>query len=274
MAEKDLNKFGETGITKKEKEQIILLKQQELSLKNREISAIENRNKNIRILLVFLICLVFFVTGFGIFAIRYIISSRSDSSSNIDNGKLAAIQSTNTALVSTMTAVKENENLIDVPIYATESNHVTIEEIPTNTVAPTQTQYPTNTPMINTTSDTILEVGEPWIEDGKLLFLDRVNFSGGDIAIYFRILNNTPNIIQFKVEWTDLPTLIDNRGVGYEYQSLSSGTVSLDPGEEFSFSYNAYYYIELSDPGITELTVVTRGLSTMNGASWRIPVYH
>ncbi len=294
MPKRDLDKFSGAGITEYEKAELI-------ELKEREIRALENRNKIvIGAILAVIVC---GVIAAGVFLLG---RNTNDIAGTDDGDAVIALQSTNAALALQLTVESLNQSA-NIPPQVTNAPQVnptslppTVLPAPTNTSLPTPTSPPTDTPITDTVPGTILEVGQAWKQEGMELRLTNVEMDTASsssmdpvqwgLFITFELSNFTGNDVPIRYNLAEAISAADNFGQMLKYGStnrswtdyrpepvsivLNSGTtIRLSSFDYWDSLASIFFFVDVTNVNITEV-IVTVNISRINNAQWRIPIYH
>lgn len=198
-------------------------------------------------------------------------------SSNDDSGcgKIALVLGLIGSLIAIFVFLTGKENLpqiIDNPsgeIQSAPSLSPMNMPLPT----PSDTQLPSPTPMVDTSPNSILEVGQTWVQGNVTLTLTSATLYGGGITVEFTLANHNPYQITAQINKTTF-RLITNAGVALDYDSYQTGTDSLDPEQEITYiQSNSPFNGSLGDPSITWVIAIAN-ISRIANAQWHIPIYH
>jgi hypothetical protein len=148
----------------------------------------------------------------------------------------------------------------------------------------------------DTPPGTILEVGQTWRQGGIELRLDKGEVMIGDeyrehgpgVLIGFSLTNRKPQQITFQITQEDF-FASDNRGrqlqvgkvnpfYGYYFAPpMDDIPINLQSGEhiELYYDYDAFFVRDdITDPSVTEIIIGATGISGIDNARWRIPIFH
>ena len=164
------------------------------------------------------------------------------------------------------------------PTHASSSPQ---ESPPTDTPQPTSTVPPTatSTPKTADTSPgTILEVGEPWVEEGLWLEVISVEYTTWGLLIRMHVTNRSGSEIVF--EWTGQRIVLwDNLENRYD-NVCGSRSVVLGAGDTYDLACSNYgpplwwkgkWWF---DQNVTDLRLVVKDFARINEAQWHISVPH
>jgi hypothetical protein len=159
---------------------------------------------------------------------------------------------------------------------------------------PTATPLPAPTPLADTPPGTILEIGQTWRSNGLEFTLVSTQLGTGS-SYYnvglgthacFRLTNRRSQDLSIRYS-TNNVTAQDNfrnrlnvLGCMYDCRNWSGSEVTriIHGGEsmEFQIFSGSCFYVEVdtANPSITEVIISVSGISSINNARWRIPIYH
>lgn len=163
----------------------------------------------------------------------------------------------------------------------------------TYTAVPVVIETPTTAKVIDTVEGTILEIGQSWHVENLILTLGEVKLQTQPdwgfcyVSLRFFVENKTPFDRTITVKESQF-TITDNLGRNNIPHSISSYTYPCPPpnGEPFSelvisggrFPKTGYWYVgvsaDITNTSLDYLIVTVNGLSSFNGATWKIPIYH
>ncbi len=134
--------------------------------------------------------------------------------------------------------------------------------------SPSITPLPSSIQVEDTPQGTILEADQIWRQGGaELKMVPDINEKFIWIGLEFT--NRKPQQIHVKpVE----PRVVDNFNISYDSSRGVDTPCSLNPGKTCKWSFE--YWLDITDPGLSELIVTIDNLSSISNAKWRIPVYH
>jgi hypothetical protein len=171
---------------------------------------------------------------------------------------------------------------------------------PTATVAiatiatPTDTLEPTISVSVNTSTDSILDVGQSWRQDELLLTLNEVNYNPNfpesecDISFSFYIESiASSSVINVNVSQSQFQA-VDNLNRSLQRAGLSQSSVCpaahnvepfsgiVEPGKRFpSWGYDYWrigFTVNLTDTALDYIIVTVNGLYHFENAKWKIPI--
>jgi hypothetical protein len=176
------------------------------------------------------------------------------------------------------------------------SGHVHLDATKDEKLFSDQTLIPSPTPLPDTPLGSILEVGQPWRQQGLELTVYEVNlqvsssYQGLDVCT--RLKNQTPQTITFKIgaPWNHL-IASDNRGAKLRVSSRNwrwndsprtdvftdDRTIILEPGASSPLldDHNCWFVAEdIGNSQVTQVVLKFLNISRISEAFWVIPILH
>jgi hypothetical protein len=206
-------------------------------------------------------------------------------------------------------SAKQSPRASDTPLLTrrpTETPFARPSDTPVPTRRPTETPIPSPTPAPDTRPGTILEVGQTWRQGGlelRLADARPVSILGGQILgieVGFRLTSGKTQDIALRYSLGESVSATTSQGRRLEIgqQDYSSGYVdgthpyvtyirpvttilhSGDTVKLFAEGVGGYQNpwvmikADTADSSLTEIIVAFTGLSSIDTARWRIPIYH
>lgn len=136
-------------------------------------------------------------------------------------------------------------------------------------------KLPQNPTRLDTSPGTMLTIGEPWWFSDLVLRLDRVEIGQSDINTKFYVSNYTQSIFVFEYG----PNLgyflmIDNKGRTWSVTSTPEGRTVLFPEQSSGDIGPRFDGTYLSDPEVSYVVLIVKGLFGFEDAMWKIDITH
>jgi len=221
---------------------------------------------------------------FAVILLAAIIVGASLIKRKSDDDKL--LQATNVALQATIAALQAPQQAQGRPPTAAPGAQA--PAYASATPAPSATPVPPPTPVPDTPAGTVLDLGQTWrqggleaaIENSKLFTLtDQWGHTPG-VMVTLRLLNRRPQDLVLNYTQDNI-TAIDNLGRTLQVGELVPAESAVIPFTQQSVLAagqsarhdRIYAVAAVTDPSVTEVTF-TVSISSVNGACWRVPIYH
>lgn len=176
----------------------------------------------------------------------------------------------------------------------------------TATPLPTRTPLPAPTLPVDTPPGTILEVGQTWRQGGLELQLTKAvihiahegnsNIDRTGLLVTFVLRSNRAQDISLKYTFDTIASAVDNqnhpltlrctdmamtesgqRVLWYNcptQQFVLKANTTIDLPLSLSDSALGFIMVDTNNPSVNQIVITVSGLSSINGARWRVPISH
>jgi hypothetical protein len=172
-----------------------------------------------------------------------------------------------------------------------QTNSGSATEAPSVYISPTSIPPSVPQDIPDTPPNTILEVGQKWRQGGLEIILKNVGFEvdlysqPGFAKFELYMTNDKAQDITVKYDESNFMA-VDNRGRSlpfgwiqfgqYYYKPCEQQSRLIKSGEIANLSCGEYILViaDIADTAMTEVIITVNGISSIQNARWRIPIYH
>ncbi len=210
----------------------------------------------------------------------------ADSRDPVCKGSWIRLPNEGDALV--FTRIVESGNCLSVVIrlrYLPNSDLLRLEQVYTdNSFSTFGLLTRQRNPNRETPNDTVLEVNNPWVQQGNSLTLKDVRYStqrGGSVAFALDFTNQKSTPVVMRYNLTDLVSVVDNNDKAYKVMfgsstKCSTMTETVAPNVTVRLrclaTSEGAVFLDIADPKIKQLIITIPQLSSIENARWLVPM--